>query len=108
MILLVAAILSLFGFVVWGLGTVFSYHGLAAVGGVVIVAVGAAGLADGGFSYESGTVERQTGENTTEKVSEHEQVELPGNVNFGLVVMFVGVLAAFRSLISLGEEGTDA
>lgn len=108
MILTVAAALSLLGFVTWSLGSVFSYHGLAAIGGIVVVAVGAAGMADGGYAYETGTIERQTGENTTEKATQYDTVELPGSFNFGMVVVFVGTIMTFRSLIALGKEGADA
>lgn len=108
MILTVAAAISLLGFVTWSLGSVFSYHGLAAVGGVIVVAVGAAGMADGGFAYETGTVERTTDANTTEKVTQYDTVELPGNFSFGMVVLFVGALLTFRSLIELSSEATEA
>lgn len=103
MLLVTASLLSVFGFLTWIAGSVLDYHGVAAVGAVVIVGVGAAAMTDG-IQRHAGAVETNVSANETQISHEYEPIDTPNQFPLGVIVMLVGSLMAFRSLASIGED----
>lgn len=98
MILSTAAFLTLLGFVAWILGTIWNYQGIAAIGAVLIVGVGAAAMIDG--------LETQTGEqrvedpeaNTTSIDYQYSQIGTSTSFPAGMLVTLLGGAMTMRTI----------
>lgn len=122
MIIEVAGMLTLAGFLTWILGAFFEYTEIAAIGATIIVATGAM-IVTGGLEYQTGevVVENTTyngsvvGDSTnststiynstqsSKQVSyEYESVPLPQQFPGGMLLVIVGGMLFIRSL---GEDG---
>lgn len=106
MILTIAAFLSTLGFAGWIAGHVFSYHGVAFLGAVLVVGVGAWIMVDG-LEHQSGTVEtvdNATNETTTERTYDTVQSPLQ-NYDIGALVLLFGGVLGLRSIAAFQEGG---
>jgi len=131
MILTVASALTSLGFVTWILGSIFEYHGIASIGAVILVGVGAM-VSNGGLEVKTGEIEMQS-DNTTANVSidheeinnstvataetraqntsgttiirnKYEPVSTPTHLSLGVILMLLGGTMFLRSLNNLGGE----
>lgn len=103
MLLVTASLLSVLGFLTWIAGSVLDYHGVASVGAVVIVGVGAAAMTDG-IERQVGAVETNVSANETRISNEYEPIDTPSQFPLGVIVLLLGSLMAFRSLAAIGED----
>jgi len=84
----------------WTLGHIFGYQGIATLGAVLMVGVGAAAMIDG--------LETQTGEervevdNTTTVEAIHEPIGTSSSFPTGLVLTLLGGVMTMRSLEGSG------
>jgi hypothetical protein len=97
MLLVPAVILTLLGFVVWGAGILFDFSGLATIGAVMVVAVGAMILSDG-LQQRDGTIERQVDTNTTEIEPQTTDVQFLPSFPLGLVWTLLGGVLLLRGV----------
>ena len=101
MLLTPAAFLVLSGFVLFVIGNVRGYTGVAVIGGVLIVGVGAS-VVDTGLRYESGEERIITNESANETVvsvdKQYQHTQTPINLPLGLLVMVAGGLLSIQSL----------
>jgi len=99
-ILTTAAFLTLLGMSTWTLGHIFGYQGIATLGAVLMVGVGAAAMIDG--------LETQTGEervevdNTTTVETIHEPIGTSSSFPTGVVLTLLGGVMTMRSLEGSG------
>lgn len=117
-LLTVAALVTLAGFLTWGIGILFEYDELVALGGTVIVVVGAM-MVYGGLQYQTGehVVENTTYDgavfnntatvyNSTSATKtvqyQYESVSFPQRFSAGGFEMIIGALLIIRPL---GERG---
>lgn len=100
--LLPGSILVLLGFVLFAIGNVTDYTGVAVIGGVIIVGVGAMMTTQGGLEYRAGQQETIVNESENKTVVEveptYQQVQLPINLPLGFLTMLAGALLAFQPL----------
>jgi len=100
MILTTAAFLTLLGMSTWVLGHVFEYQGIATLGAVVMIGVGAAAMVDG-LETETGE-ERVEVENTTTVETIYEPIGTTSSFPTGLVLTLLGGVMTMRSLEGSG------
>lgn len=101
MILTVASALISLGFVTWILGSIFEYHGVATIGAVVIVGVGAM-VANGGLEFKTGEIETTVDNSTTETENQYNSVDTPTHLSLGAIIMLLGGTLFLRALNELG------
>jgi len=89
MLLIPAVTLTGLGLVVWLVGIFGEYHGLAALGAVVVVGVGGMVLTDG-LERESGEIEKQVNSTTTETIAQTQPIDLLPQAPTGAVWMLMG------------------
>jgi hypothetical protein len=107
MILHVFLALTGFGVVVWILGTVFEWRGIAVIGAVIVVAAGGM-VMQTGLEYRSGQVTdndvainestNSTYVESTDVRYTYAPVPLPQKLGLGTLVMLVGGVGVLRSL----------
>lgn len=100
-----ASVLVTLGLALFIVGNVFDYPGVAVIGGVVVVGVGAGIVTEGGLSHKVGENRTITNETANETIvdvrAEYEPVQTPLNFPVGTVVMLVGALLV---VLPLAEE----
>jgi len=96
-ILSTAAFLSSIGFAAFVLGHIFDYQGIAAIGGILILGVGAAAMVDG-LETQSGEVEEQLDNSTTRTDYEYQSIGVTTSFPLGLVVTLLGAAMTGRVL----------
>jgi hypothetical protein len=100
--LLPASFLVLFGFGLFALGHVTDYTGVAVIGGVIVVGVGAGIVTQGGLDHKVGetrTITNETANQTVVDVEpEYRPVGTPNRLPLGFVTMLAGSLLAFQPL----------
>ena len=101
MILTTAAFLTLLGMSTWVLGHVFEYQGIATLGAVLMVGVGAAVMVDG---IETATGEQRVEvDNTTTTVETvYDPIGTTSSFPTGLVLTLLGGVMTMRSLEGSG------
>lgn len=107
MLLTLFVALNAIGFAAMVLGTVFSYQGLAALGGVIIVGAGV-GVIGTGVEHaageerirEYGTVNNETVVTDVTVTTTYQEASLPEQYALGFLVTLVGSLGLFRALDS--------
>lgn len=97
MILATSVFLSAFGFAAWALGHFWDYQGIAAIGAVLVIGVGAAAMVDG-LETQSGTVETQLDANTTEVEQQYQSIGTTQSFPVGVVVTLLGTGMIARAL----------
>jgi len=97
MILTSAVVLTALGLVVWLVGIFGNYQGLAAVGAILVVGVGAVVLSDG-LERQSGEIERTINSSTTETIPQTTPIQLLPQTPTGAIWMLMGALLLFRGL----------
>jgi len=97
MLLVPAVILTLLGFVVWGAGILLDFSGIAVIGAVVAVAVGAMILSDG-LEQRDGKIERQIDNNTTAIEPQTTPVQFLPSFPLGLVWTLLGGVLLLRGV----------
>lgn len=103
MILTIAGYLSALGFLAWILGSFFDYTGVAVIGGVIVVGIGAAAMTDG-LQHETGQIETNVSENETEVTTQYDDVETPANFPLGPVIMILGAMMVIRALDEVAKS----
>lgn len=100
--LLPASVLVLFGFFLFGAGYVADSPGIAVIGGIIVVGVGAAITVGGGVYEQTGEREVITNETANRTVVEttpqYQAVDLPINLPLGFLTMLGGALLSFQPL----------
>lgn len=92
MILLAAAAVSVFGLVLFAFGYAFDSPGVAMVGALFIVGIGAAGAIDG-YEYKGGQVETYNNStNTTTIDYQYQSVSVHTDFPLGVMVTLAGVV----------------
>jgi len=89
MLLATALALSLFGLVVWAAGLQFGYTGVAVLGAVLVVGVGASVLGTG-LQQRAGTVEQSPNSTTTVISVQTAPVTFVSSFNAGLIWTLLG------------------
>lgn len=102
MILTIAASLTLCGFLAFVLGNLLGHHGVAVIGGVLVVGVGAM-VATGGLEHRSGEVRTTTENNATVVEYQYAQADLPARLPLGYLLMLLGSVFVLRGLNSAPE-----
>lgn len=97
MILPVAVFLSTLGFAAWIIGAVIDDPGLAVIGGVLVVGVGAM-ITTGSLEYRSGETETNVSANETQISYEYASADTPERLPLGALVMLLGALFTFHGL----------
>lgn len=97
MIITIALFLSAIGFAAFVVGNVLDWTGVATIGAVLILGVGAA-ITTQGLSYASGERVEQISNNTTEKVTTYQQADFPQRLSVGFLVMLLGGMLVIRQL----------
>lgn len=105
MILQTATVLALIGFATWLIGLLLDYRGVAVIGAVIVVGVGAAVTEDGGLTQKTGEIETTAPDNTTEVEYQYEPVETPGQLNLGVLIMLLGGVLVLHGLNDAGGGG---
>lgn len=111
MLLSVAGYLTALGFAAWILGTWADYTGIAAIGAVIIVGVGAGVMVDG-LQLETGQTEHyeyNTSGNDTVRTNttierQYEEVTMPANFPPGLLFVLLGAAGLLRALDEGGNQ----
>ncbi len=103
MILTVASALTTLGFATWILGSIFEYHGVATVGAVIIVGVGAM-VSNEGLEVKTGEVQNQIDNSTTEVENQYQPISTPAHLSLGVIVMLLGGTLFLRALNELGGD----
>lgn len=109
MLLKIAVVITALGFTTWILGAVFEYRGMAALGAVLVVGVGAM-ITVGGLEHRDGEKRVYTYENESNETVKNETVVEPRYSTFepaerwplGPLWMLVGAVAFFRALAIQG------
>jgi multisubunit Na+/H+ antiporter MnhB subunit len=91
MILQSAAVVAALGLVLFILGYSFDRPELVMLGAIVVIGVGASGMA-GGFQVADGTVEYTNAENETVTEKTYSDVETQGDFPLGVVVTLIGTV----------------
>jgi hypothetical protein len=99
-----AALLMGVGFVAFVLGAVFQYQGVAVIGAVLILGVGAV-VTVSGVEHRSGEVVTTQPDNSTVHDFQYERTETPQNLSLGTLLMLLGGVLALRSLNDIGPGG---
>jgi len=97
MILIPAVILTLVGFVVWIVGYLFDFTGLAAIGAVLVFAVGAMIMTDG-LQQRDGKIKTQIDNNTTEINHQTSEITFLPSFPLGLVWALFGAVLVLRGV----------
>ena len=97
MLLTTAAFLSILGFLAWVLGHVYSYQGIATLGAVLMVGVGAAVMV-GGLETAAGEERVQIDANTTAVTTTYEPIGTTSSFPTGLVVTLLGGVMTLRAV----------
>jgi len=97
MLLIPAVTLTGLGLVVWLVGIFGEYHGLAALGAVLVVGVGGMVLTNG-LEQNAGTIEKQVNSTTTEKIPQTEPIDLLPQTPTGAVWMLMGGVMLLQGL----------
>lgn len=97
MLLTIAAVLTVFGLLLFAAGEVFGYQAVAVIGAVVILGVGGS-IVTGGLEHRTGQVETQISANETVVDYQTEPVQTQSQFPLGLLVMLAGGVAALRAL----------
>jgi len=99
-LLISAAFLCALGFTSWALGTVFQYRGIAVLGAVLIVGVGASAAVDG-LQHQVGKTQEQVAYDTTDVSYQYDDIQTPDHFPLGPVIMLLGSVALFQSINEL-------
>jgi len=89
--------LSAIGFVAFVIGNVLDWTGVAVIGAVLVLGVGAA-VTTQGLSYPAGERVEQISNNTTERVTTYQQADFPQRLSVGFIVMLLGGTMVIRQL----------
>lgn len=91
-----AGFLTLLGFVMWIVGSVFEYVGIAMIGAAVIIGTGAM-VTESGLEYQTGETRIEESNNTTVVEAEYDSIDTPTQLSLGgLWMLFGGLLAIHR------------
>lgn len=96
MLLQTAVYLTLVGFAAWIVGNVMDYQGIAAVGGTIVVVVGASVLT-GGLERKVGEIESTNADNETVVDFQYEPADLADQNKTGVLMMLLGAVMLLRS-----------
>lgn len=104
MILTTAGFITTFGFIAWIAGMALEYPGVAVIGGVIVVGVGAS-IMDSGLQYRDGETQvvNETA-NTTTIEPTYSSVPLPQHLSLGALVTLLGGLLTLQGINRFGES----
>ena len=97
MLLTTAAFLSILGLTAWVLGHVYSYQGIATLGAVLVVGVGAAAMV-GGLETPAGEERVEIDDTTTEVTTTYEPIGTTSSFPTGLVLTLLGGVMTMRAV----------
>lgn len=113
MLIEIAALIGVAGFGVWTIGVALDYPGVALLGGVMVVGLGAT-VVDSGLTYQDGHVEHlnqtslsenETADNSTSMTNattsvepRYSQVPQTQNFSIGLILLLIGGLTSLQSI----------
>lgn len=101
MILTTAAFLTLLGMGTWIVGHLYGYQGIATIGAVIMVGVGAAAMIDG-LETESGEERVEIDNSTTAVTTTYEPIGTASSFPTGLLLTLLGGVMVMRSLEGSG------
>lgn len=87
------------GITAWLIGWVFEYQGIAVIGAVIVVGLGA-GILQGGVYQQTGqtrVINNSTANTTVTVDYQYEQVGTPERLPFGALVVLLGGLGVLQS-----------
>lgn len=102
MILTVAAFLSALGLVTWVLGYYLRFTGMAVIGAVLLLGVGAMVMIDG-LEHSSGEIETQADDGTIERQTIYDQVDTGQSFPLGALLTILAGVLVMRSLNQQAE-----
>lgn len=97
MILTTATFLSALGFIAFLVGHIYNFQGIAAIGAVLIVGVGAGVMVDG-LETESGEQRIEVDNTTTEVQTTYEPIGTTSTFPLGLVLTLLGGAMTARAI----------
>jgi len=97
MLLIPALAITALGLLIWVAGLQMGYKGIAVIGAVLVVGVGATVLT-GGLQREAGTTEEQINNSTTTISVQKEPVQLISSFDAGLVLSLLGGAMTLQGL----------
>jgi len=92
-----AGFLTALGFVMWIVGSVSEYVGIAMIGAAIIIGTGAM-VTDGGLEYQTGETRIEESNNTTVIEKEYDRINTPSQLSLGGLWMLFGGLLAIHQL----------
>lgn len=98
MILQTAAFLSILGTGMWLIGQLQGYQGIATIGAVLMVGVGAAAMVDG-LQVPSGEIETTIDDDTTEVETQYEDVGTTTSFPLGMLLTLLGGVMTGRAVV---------
>lgn len=96
-----AGFLTLFGFVLWIVGSVNEYVGIAMIGAAIIIGTGAM-VTDSGLEYQTGETRIEESNNTTVVEKDYQSIDTPQQLSLGGLWMLFGGLLAIHQLNDTG------
>lgn len=93
----IAGFVTLLGFGMWIVGSVFDYVGVAMIGAVIIIGAGAM-VTDSGLEYSTGETQIQESDNRTVVEENYQSIETPQQLSLGGLWMLFGGLLAIQKL----------
>lgn len=100
-ILTTAAFLMAAGIVLFILGWMFGFRGVAVIGGVLVLGVGVL-VANGGLQYKTGEIKVTKPSGDVEVINQYSSTELPTHLPLGLLLMIAGSVFVFRGIYPEG------
>lgn len=97
MIWTLAGFVTLLGLVMWIVGTVRGYLGIAVIGAVLVLGTGAI-VANSGLEYRTGETRIQETANRTVVSNQYRTIATPQQLSLGGLWMLFGALLAIHSL----------
>lgn len=102
MILTVAAFLSALGLVTWVIGFYLRFTGMAVIGAVLLLGVGAMVMIDG-LEHEAGEIETEDADGTVERQTMYDPVETGQSFPLGALLTILAGVLVMRSLNQQAE-----
>lgn len=93
----IAGFVTLLGFGMWIVGSVYDYVGVAMIGAVIIIGTGAM-VTDSGLEYSTGETQVQESDNRTVIETQYESIDPPQQLSLGGLWMLFGGLLAIQKL----------
>lgn len=98
MILSTAAFLSALGTAMWLIGQLNNYQGIATIGAILMVGVGAAAMVDG-IQTESGEIETELSDGSVEIETQYTDIGTTTSFPLGMLLTLLGGTMTARAIV---------